>query len=318
MSTHFLKQKKTWFLILVLLILAGWAGVRRVRAKMALKEMAGLAPITVSKGDFVVKIQATGSVEPENRVPLGPTVGGRIEEILVKEGDAITKGSALATISSNERAALLDTVKIKGADPAEMKRVTEAYNLIPLVAPINGTIIKRAAEPGQSVGAGKEVLVISDRLIIKTAVDETDMGGVQEGQQVEFYLNAFPKDKHTGTVLSIAHDSTQKEGVNVYEVKVLPRGQLKELRSGMIADVYITTEIKRNTLYLPKNAITYKEGESFVLIKSQDGKKTDRKPVKVGKINEKNIEILSGATEADTVLYSTDTIKKEATGIVND
>ena len=248
-------------------------------------------------------------MEPENRVPIMPSVGGRVEEIFVNEGDKIKKGKLLAWISSNERAALLDTVKMSGADPQELQMVREAYNKMPLIAAIDGTIIKRSAEPGQTVSSGKEVLVLADRLIITANVDETDIGGVKKGQKAEFYLDAFPEDKHTGTVVSIAHDSTVENNINVYEVKILPSGKIPVLRSGMTADINIITETKKGVMSLPKKAIVYRDGESYIQIK-KDGNKLEDKKVKTGKSNEKYMEIVSGLEENETVFYSSETAKK--------
>ena len=317
MKRNIFAKKRTWLIIFVLFVAACWGGVRHLKNKMEAAKILGLSPLTVAKGDFVVKVQATGTVEPENRVPLAPTVGGRVEEVLVHEGDPVKKGQLIAWISSNERAALLDTVQMNSHDTEDLKRVQQAYNMMPLVSPIDGSIIKRSAEPGQTVTPEREVVVLSDRLIVKASVDETDMGGVREGQKVEFFLDAFPDIRHTGTVVSVAHDSSKNENVNVYEVKILAQGKIPELRSGMTADIYIVTAIKKGVLSLPKRAITYKDGESFVTLKTADGKKTDSKKVKVGKANELDIEIVSGLNEKDTVYYSTDTVKKETVSFNN-
>jgi macrolide-specific efflux system membrane fusion protein len=304
-------KKRTWLAVLLVLAACCWGGAKYHKTKVEAEKIKDLVPYAVKKGDFVEKVQATGTVQPENRVPLAPTVGGRVEEVLVHEGDPVKKGQLIAWISSNERAALLDTVRMNSTDPEDLKRVQEAYNRMPLVSPIEGSIIKRSAEPGQTVTPEREVVVLSDRLIVKAEVDETDMGGVHEGQKVEFFLDAFPDAKHEGRVVSVARDSSKNDNVNVYEVKILPLGRIPELRSGMTADIYIITEVKHNVLSLPKRAVTYKEGDSFVTLKTKDGKKTDSKKVKVGKSNELSIEVLSGVEENETVYYSTDSVKKE-------
>ena len=271
---RFYKTKKFIFAVIVLaLIGAGWPAYRHHKAQKELKKLADLSPIKVAKGFFVIKTQAIGTVEPENRVLVMPSVNGRAEEVLFREGDAAKKGQVLSWISSSERTALLDSLKMKESTPQEQKMVEEAYNLTPVVAPIDGIIIKRAVEPGQSVSAGKEIAVISDRLIIKTYVDETDIGSVKEGQKAEFYLDAFPKDKYEGSVLSIARESTSKENVNVYEVKILAGKEIPVLRSGMTADVRIITSTKSGVLYLPKKAITYKDGDAFVTVRTTKTKK---------------------------------------------
>lgn len=304
-------KKLIWIAVVVILFIGGcWGGCRSLKARRQAREMAKLVPVQAQRGEFVVKTQATGVVEPENRVQITPSVNGRVEEIFVREGELVQKGKILAWLSSNERASLYDSVRMKGASPEEMKMVEQAYNMIPVVAQIDGQVIKRAVEPGQSVVSGKEMFTLSDRLIIKTQVDETDIGSVREGQRAEFYLDAFPKDRYEGRVLSIAHDSTLKDGVTVFDVKILPSRSISAIRSGMRADVYIITKVKPNAVFLPKKAVTYKDGESF--LKVRKGTSLDTKKVETGSTNDKFIEIISGAAAGDSVLISTALVNEEA------
>ncbi|MBI4802855.1 MAG: HlyD family efflux transporter periplasmic adaptor subunit [Elusimicrobia bacterium] len=318
MKKRFFKTKKFIFGVVILALASGGAlAYRHYKAKKELKKLEELSPVKVSKGLFVIKTQAIGVVEPENRVLVTPSVNGRAEEILFREGDLMKKGQILAWISSSERTALLDSLKMKDSTPEEKKMVEEAYNLTPVVSPIDGMVVKRAVEPGQSVSAGKEIAVISDRLIIKTFVDETDIGSVKEGQKAEFYLDSFPKDRHEGNVLSIARESISREGVTVYEVKILSAKNIPVLRSGMTADVRVITAVKPKALSLPKKAIAYKDGDAFVTIKDEKSKKVTDKKVEVGAANEKAIEIISGLGENDVVYYSTGIAKERMTVQIN-
>jgi macrolide-specific efflux system membrane fusion protein len=239
-------------------------------------------------------------------------VGGRCEQVLFAEGQQVKKGQVMAWVSSSERTALLDSLKMKDSTPEEKKMVEEAYNLTPVVAPIDGMVVKRSVEPGQSVSEARELAVISDRLIIKTFVDETDIGTVKEGQKAEFYLDAFPKDKEEGHVLAISRESSQKDGVIVYEVKTLPDRYVPAMRSGMTADVLIVTGRRENVLTIPKRAVKYKDGDALVTAKSPAGKLTEKK-ITVGAANENAIEVLSGLADKDTVYYSTG-VPKERSG----
>lgn len=313
MKKSFFKTGKFIFgAIFLVLIIGLWTGVKKVKAGKELKKLEELTTVKAARGLFIIKIQAIGVVEPENRVLVTPSVNGRAEEVLFREGDLMEKGQILAWISSSERTALLDSLKMKEAAPEEKKMVEEAYNLTPMVSPINGMVIKRAVEPGQSVNTAKEIAVISDRLIVKTYVDETDIGSVKEGQKAEFYLDSFPKDRHEGRVLSIARESIIKEGVTVYEVKILAGKNIPVLRSGMTADVRVTTDAKPGVLYLPKKAVAYKDGDAFVTIKDAKVKRTTSQKVETGATNEHTIEILSGLNENDTVYYSTSIAKERS------
>jgi len=314
MKRPFYKTKRFIFAaIAVALIGGGWLWAKKAGAKREAKRIAELCPAKPARGLLVTKTQATGNVEPENRVLVTPSVSGRAEEVLFTEGQVVGKGQILAWISSSERTALLDSLRMQDSTPEEKKMVEEAYNLTPVVAPIAGMVVKRAVEPGQSVSQAKELAVISDRLIVRTSVDETDIGAVKEDQRAEFYLDAFPKDRHEGRVLAISHESSQKDGVTVYDVKILPRGGISALRSGMTADVRIITGSKPDALSIPKKAVKYKDGDALVSVKSSPAGKLTEKKISVGAANETTIEVLSGLSDADTVYYSTG-IAKERSG----
>jgi len=314
MKRPFYKTKKFIIpLIGALFIGGGSVLVKHSKAKSEAKRIAELSPVKPVRGVLVMKTQATGNIEPENRVLVTPSVSGRAEEVLFTEGQLVDKGQIMAWVSSSERTALLDSLKMKDSTPAEKKMVEEAYNLAPVVAPIAGMVVKRSVEPGQSVSAAKELAVISDRLIVKTFVDETDIGTVKEGQRADFYLDAFPKDRHEGRVLAISHESTLKDGVIVYEVKILPVSNIAVMRSGMTADVLVITGSKKNVMTIPKKSVKYRDGDALVSIKASAAGKLTEKKIAVGATNESSIEVLSGLADTDTVYYSTG-IAKESSG----
>ncbi len=314
MKRPFYKTKKFIFaFIAIAFVGGGWLWAKQARAKSEAKRIAELSPVKPVRGVLVTKTQATGNVEPENRVLVTPSVSGRAEEVLFTEGQMVEKSQIMAWVSSSERTALLDSLKMSESTPAEKKMVEEAYNLTPVVAPISGMVVKRAVEPGQSVSAAKELAVISDRLIVKTFVDETDIGSVRTEQRADFYLDAFPKDRHEGRVLAISHESTLKDGVIVYEVKILPARGIPELRSGMTADVLVITGSKKNVMTIPRKAVKYKDGDALVSVKASPAGKLTEKKITVGSTNESSIEILSGLADTDTVYYSTG-IAKESSG----
>lgn len=84
-------------------------------------------------------ISATGMALPKNRLEIKPPVSGRIEKMLVEEGDKVKAGQILAEMSSTERAALLDAARGEGED--ELKYFEDVYKTIPLISPIGGEVI---------------------------------------------------------------------------------------------------------------------------------------------------------------------------------
>ena len=72
--------------------------------------------VKVQKGDLEVKVTSTGSVKPYNRVEIKSPIPGRIDDVLVQEGDKVHQGQVLVLMSSTERAAILDAARSQGAD----------------------------------------------------------------------------------------------------------------------------------------------------------------------------------------------------------
>ena len=120
--------------------------------------------VKVTTGDISQVVQATGNVEPLNKVSILPPVTGRIDKILVYEGETVKRGQVLALMSSSDRAALLDTARAKGPD--ELKYWEDAYKATPVVAPANGLIIARNIVEGQTVAADTDLYDLSDRLVV--------------------------------------------------------------------------------------------------------------------------------------------------------
>jgi len=269
---------------------------------------------TIKKSNLTIKTQVNAIVESDNRVGVMPTVNGRLEELYVKEGDKVECGQILAKVSSSERTALLDSIKTSSYTEYERKIIEESYKLTPVVSPINGTVIKIYGEVGQSVSVSKEILVISHKLIIKAFVDEIDIGKIKEGQDVEYYLDSFPELILKGKVASISLDSVEKNGVNVYEVKIIPIDKKEILRSGMNANVNILTGFKKNAITIPKKAITYISANPYVKIKENDKLKDIQ--ITLGDSDENMIEVKSGLEENMKIYYSTH-VKEESFRFIN-
>lgn len=282
---------------LAALVLAG-AGVwwtKRTPAGPAHRE------VMVTRDTLQSSILTTGDVRPRNRLLIKPPIAGRAESILVREGDAVKKGQILAWMSSTERAALLDAARAKGSD--EVARWEDLYKPTPLVAPVAGLVIARNVEPGQTVTAADAVLIMSDRLILKAQVDETDVGQVRLGQPVRVVLDAYPREPLRGRVEHIAFEAKTVNNVTIYEVDVLPEDVPAFMRSGMTANLTFRVAERENTLVLPVSAVKGVGDAARVLIPVAGGAAEER-AVRTGLSDGKRVEILEGLAEGDRVLVA--------------
>ncbi|MBA3066200.1 efflux RND transporter periplasmic adaptor subunit [bacterium] len=252
----------------------------------------------VVRGGISKSVSANGTVRPRNRLEIKPPFSGRIDRILVSEGDTVKKGDVLSWMSSQDRAALLDAARAKGADA--VAKWNDVYKPTPVIAPISGFIIKRSFEPGQTVSASDALLVMADSLIIEAQVDETDIGKLKIGQIAEILLDAYPSDMVRGNIEHIAYESEVINNVTVYRVKIAPAGGLALLRSGMSANIDIKLEEKNDILILSAAAVKKYGTKEFVSIKNDAGE-IKRRNITTGISDGVNVEIVSGLEEGELV-----------------
>ncbi len=253
---------------------------------------------TVAKGKIDLNILSTGVVQPQNKLEIKPPIAGRVEKIIVKEGEFVHKNQIIAWMSSIERAALLDAARSKGA--LSVKEWEDLYPATPIIAPINGTIIKRNVESGQTFNTADSIFTMSDRLIVKAQVDETDIAKVKLKQKVSITLDAYADQPLEATVDKIAFDATTINNVTTYIVDVLPRAVPEFMRSGMTANVTFQLLSKENVLVVPSSAVFLKEGKNYVNYLVD--KKQNEKEVVVGLSDGRQIEINNGLNENEKIL----------------
>jgi len=297
-----MRKPKTKIIIGVLVLLVVAAGLAlKLKSKGASTEV--IKEITPTIGTIQTFISTTGTVLPKNRLEIKPPVGGRIESILIQEGESVKKGEILAWMSSTERAALLDAAE--GQSEEALKYWKEAYKAIPLLSPIDGEVIVATTQPGQTVTTTDAIVVLSDHLIVRAQVDETDIGKIKLGQGAFITLDAYPDSKINASVEHIYYESQTVNNVTIYNVDLLPEKVPQFFRSGMNATVDFKAEGKENALLLPVDAVHKDKTESYVLLKSEEGKEPLKRAVTLGITDDKNFEILSGIIAKDIVIIKT-------------
>ncbi len=295
-------RKNKWLIIAVLVVAAGvWFFAAQSHKKASNGEVTvGIHP---ARGTIQTYVSTTGTVLPKNRLEIKPSVNGRVDSILVQEGDQVKSGQVLAWMSSTERTALLDAAR--GQDEKTLKYWQDVYKPIPLFSPIDGEVIVATTQPAQTVTTADAVLVLSDHLIVRAQVDETDIGKIALGQEAVVTLDAYPDTKIKATVEHLYYESKTVNNVTIYEVDLLPDSTPAFFRSGMNASIDFKTAAKENILTLPVGAVHTEKGQSYVLVNEAQSKEPVKKPVTLGITDDKKVEIVSGVDEGDTVLEQT-------------
>jgi macrolide-specific efflux system membrane fusion protein len=292
-----MKNKVIAGVIAAVVLLLGWAAWAKAGNKAAADSSTKI--VYLKRGDIQTVISTTGTILPKSRLEMHPAVGGRIERVLAQEGQHVKVGEIVAVMSSTDRAALLDAAR--GQGEAAFKYWQDVYKPIPLTAPIDGEVIVGTIQPGQAVSTADAVLVLSDRLIVRAQVDETDIGKVKPGQEAIVGLDAYPDVRIEAVVDHIYYESRTVNNVTVYLVDLIPATIPDFVRSGMSANVDLVQERKTGVLTLPLTAVQKENGESYVLVPGS-GKEPVKQPVMVGLADEKRVEILSGLSDGDEVV----------------
>ncbi len=256
--------------------------------------------ISPTFGSIQTTISTTGTIFPKNRLEIKPPVNGRIESILVREGEKVKTGQTLAWMSSTERAALLDAAQGQGQE--KLNYWKEIYKPIALVASIDGEVIVATTQPGQTVTTADAVIVLSDHLIVRAQVDETDIGKIKLGQNAVVSIDAYPDTKIKATVEHIYYESKTVNNVTIYEVDLTPEEIPAFFRSGMNATIVFIENSKENVLLVPLEAVHREKDENLVLVKQSDNGQTVERPVKLGMADDRNVEVISGIEAKDKVI----------------
>ena len=208
---------------------------------------------------------------------------------------------------------------------AAMVKVERNLGYATITSPIDGVVISRAVEEGQTVAAGFEtptLFTIANDLTqmqVIADVDEADIGQVADGQRVEFTVDAYPDDTFSGTVEQVRLEATTESSVVTYEVVITAYNPDLKLKPGLTANVTIYTLEKEQALAIPTKALRFVPdaellGEVGVTVggsaTSAPGKREvwvmrgrELQPclVSTGAASDDLTEITEGLTDGDTV-----------------
>ena len=202
-----------------------------------------------------------------------------------------------------------------------VKRAETDLGYATITSPINGVVLDKAVEEGQTVAASFSTPTLftiaqdlTDMRVIAD-IDEADIGEVKEGQRVSFTVDAFPNDIFQGEVTQVRQQATTESNVVTYEVVIsAPNADLK-LKPGLTANVTIFTLEKNDVLTVAAKALRFSPNEALIAedetiqgsnaktkLWIREGKTFKAIPVEVGVSNGTTTEIISGVQPGTEVL----------------
>jgi HlyD family secretion protein len=341
-----------------------------------------------SVADIQVAVNEVGTIEPVVKVDVKSTLSGEVTDLLVREGDRVSKGQVIARVQPDvNQAQTLSQVR-SGLNMAQLNQADAQRNLdnntklheeglvsgesvkdykmrldtaledlesartkmrivvesgipldkpistnqrINLVSPMDGYVIQKNVEVGQTVMSGVSsfnegtvIYTVADvgDMLIKASINEVDIGRVRLGAPVVITVDAFPYRKFDGKVTHISPAAHLKEKIKVFDTEVTLVQQVPEFRAGMTANIEIRGERVDKALSVPIEAIFKKDGKEVVYVlkstfdEAKPGEKKPRKtksdkydvsevwqryfdevPVKVGVVSLERAQILDGVKQ---------------------
>src|SRR6185295_1541980 len=154
---------------------------------------------------------------------------------------------------------------------ASLKKIKTDLERTTILAPIDGIVISRNIEEGQTVAASfntpKLFQIANDlsKMEIDAMVSEADVGGVEEGQTVTFTVDAFPTRQFRGLVKQVRYAPTTNQNVVTYTTVVEVNNDDLKLRPGMTANASIITAQRRDALRIPNAALRFRPPEEAII-----------------------------------------------------
>jgi HlyD family secretion protein len=270
---------------------------------------------TVEEGPLAVMISASGTLNPVKSVQVGTQVSGMLQDIYVDFNDVVKKGQVIARIDPREWQARFEqaeanyilanrnhenNIKLidkKFISPAAFDQTFSAYKSAKaslamakkalddtvIRAPVDGVVVKRSVERGQTVAASlqaPELFIIAQDLSdmqVETSIDEADVGRIQEGMAASFTVDAFPGQTFQSKVKQVRKAPLNVQNVVTYTVLLSATNPDLKLLPGMTANTSIITEQKEKVLRLPNAALRFKMPDSDA------GAKNDAKDSNIAK-----------------------------------
>ncbi|MBZ9997628.1 efflux RND transporter periplasmic adaptor subunit [Mesorhizobium sp. BH1-1-4] len=187
---------------------------------------------------------------------------------LTKRGMATDQSLEAATATRDRSKAALDSARANLAiAQADLKAQRTDLAKSTIYAPIDGIVLTRSVDPGQTVASSLQAPVLfviaADlrNMELVAAVDEADIGAVKSGQHARFTVDAFPDRPFDAEIRDISYASVTTDGVVTYNARLEVDNNELLLRPGMTATVSVVTREAKGVLTVPSSAFRYRPAQ---------------------------------------------------------
>jgi RND family efflux transporter MFP subunit len=305
--------------------------------------------VNVTRGDIVKTVLVDGNLEMPNKAYLSFGVTGMVTEVLVSEGDNVTKDQVLARLDAQSLNSSVKTAELQvqiaqnqveaaqAQYEASSTDITEAnweiaklnlkiaklnlesakLNLdkAVIVAPFDGVVADITITEGEEISTAALAtpaisLVDTSKVEMQGYIDELDVASVKLGQAANITLDALPNEQVTGSVTFISPISTVRAGIVSYATTITLENPSAELKDGMSATAEVVVERRDNVLLIP-NAVIRGTLENPKVVVLIDGQQEERQ-ITLGLSDGFNTEVLSGLEDGEEVVVPAPTSTQQS------
>jgi membrane fusion protein, multidrug efflux system len=317
---------KSTYCILILLIGLGWSCRHTTREEKA------PAPLRVKMGSvktaqLSLPVRSSGIVTSSRETRLSFKTGGIIAHINVEAGDRVRKGDVLATLNLSEiqsqviqvkngyEKALRDFSRVKNlytdsvATLEQLQNAETALNVARanldmaefnldhsrIIAPDNGTILKRLAEASEMIAPGYPVFIFgTDARFwkIKTGLADRDFVKIQSGDSAKVTMDAWPDVVFNAVVSQISESANPLTGTYEIELELESKGY--RLASGFVANLDIHPARRQLFYVIPVESLVQAEGHNGYVYMVNDSMIARRVKVEISSVYGSEVTISGG------------------------
>jgi len=291
--------------------------------------------VTIEERALSRPITSTGTFGPKDEIALSFKVGGVVRLVDVDAGTAVRAGQTLASLDLREIEAALhkartlhekaerdlerarrlyeDSVatlsQLQDAETAAELAAADLESAVfnrryaEIVAPTDGVVLRRAAEPGETVTPGVTIVVLGSRArggVLRVGLTDRDVVRIRKGDSAEAGFDAIPDRTFPGVVTEIAASATP--GTGTYAVEISLRGA-EDLPAGIIGRVELRPAAGTPTTVVPVEAVLEADRyRAVVYALSPDGARAERREITVAFLDGDRVAVVSGLEGATSVV----------------
>lgn len=281
-------------------------------------------------------VRSTSSVEPENTVTIAGRMSGLIIEMNMREGDRLEEGDLLLRFDVEEQRAeltraraelelasavydrnstLFEREAISTAEYEEAranKRIAESeVSLLEtrigfgtIRAPHDLVVLRRHVERGDAVSANEPLFRVADlnRLVVRLGIPERDVVHLENGQQTELQIDAFPGESFRGTIQRIFPSANDESRLFTVEVTLPAEQRDRVIRPGYLARVSMDADRREDVLAVPSESLLASERDERFVYLINDQHRLERRDVVTGIERRNWTQIIDGLEPGDVVV----------------